>query len=54
MPISLFQKFSISPVHVLVDYIPSRVDLVALGHGKYVELVNLFQWKVILVNSLCM
>nr|GEV27007.1 autophagy-related protein 2 [Tanacetum cinerariifolium] len=40
-----FQKFSISPVLFRVDYIPSGVDLVALGHGKYVELVNLFQWK---------
>lgn len=40
-----FQKFSISPVVVRIDYIPSRVDLAALGHGKYVELVNLFQWK---------
>lgn len=40
-----FQKFSILPVVVRVDYIPSRVDLAALGHGKYVELVNLFQWK---------
>ncbi|KAL7585865.1 hypothetical protein Lser_V15G45805 [Lactuca serriola] len=40
-----FQKFSITPVVVRVDYIPSRVDLPALGHGKYVELVNLFQWK---------
>lgn len=40
-----FQKFSVSPFVVLVDYIPSRVDLAALGHGKYVELVNLSQWK---------
>ncbi|KAM0028778.1 putative vacuolar protein sorting-associated protein [Helianthus debilis subsp. tardiflorus] len=40
-----FQKFSISPVVVRVDYIPSHVDLAALGHGKFVELVNLFQWK---------
>ncbi|KAI3755523.1 hypothetical protein L1987_55326 [Smallanthus sonchifolius] len=40
-----FQKFSISPVIIRVDYIPSHVDLVALGHGKFVELVNLFQWK---------
>lgn len=40
-----FQKFSILPVVVRVDYIPSRVDLPALGHGKYVELVNLFPWK---------
>ncbi|CAH1444910.1 unnamed protein product [Lactuca virosa] len=40
-----FQKFSITPVVVRVDYIPSRVDLPAVGHGKYVELVNLFQWK---------
>ncbi|KVI01947.1 Autophagy-related, C-terminal [Cynara cardunculus var. scolymus] len=38
-------KFSISPFVVRIDYIPSRVDLAALGHGKYVELVNLFQWK---------
>lgn len=40
-----FQKFSISSFVVRVDYIPSRVDLAALGHRKYVELVNLFQWK---------
>ncbi|XP_076951315.1 autophagy-related protein 2-like [Bidens hawaiensis] len=40
-----FQKFSISPVVIRVDYIPSHVDLVALGHGKFVELVNVFQWK---------
>ncbi|CAH1425778.1 unnamed protein product [Lactuca virosa] len=33
-------------VVVRVDYIPSRVDLPALGHGKYVELVNPFQWKL--------
>ncbi|CAI9297813.1 unnamed protein product [Lactuca saligna] len=32
-------------VVVRVDYIPSRVDLPSLGHGKYVELVNPFQWK---------
>ncbi|XP_071733670.1 autophagy-related protein 2 [Rutidosis leptorrhynchoides] len=40
-----FQKFSVSPFIIRVDYIPSHVDLAALGHGKYVELVNLFQWK---------
>ncbi|KAL8264601.1 hypothetical protein R6Q59_022731 [Mikania micrantha] len=40
-----FQKFSISPVVIRVDYIPSHVDLAALGHGRFVELVNLFQWK---------
>nr|XP_043627470.1 autophagy-related protein 2 isoform X2 [Erigeron canadensis] len=40
-----FQKFSISSFVVRVDYIPSRVDVAALGHGKYAELVNLFQWK---------
>ncbi|CAH1430963.1 unnamed protein product [Lactuca virosa] len=33
-------------VVVRVDYIPSRVDLPALGHGKYVELVIPFQWKL--------
>ncbi|KAJ0654838.1 hypothetical protein HanLR1_Chr14g0511641 [Helianthus annuus] len=27
-----FQKFSISPVVIRVDYIPSHVDLAALGH----------------------
>ncbi|KAI7756012.1 hypothetical protein M8C21_011166, partial [Ambrosia artemisiifolia] len=30
---------------IRVDYIPSHVDLAALGHGKFVELVNLSQWK---------
>lgn len=48
---ALFQKFSISPIVIRVDYIPSHVDLAALGHGKYVELVNLFQWKVVLMIS---
>lgn len=42
----LFQKFDIWPVVVRVDYSPHHVDLTALGSGKYVELVNLFPWKV--------
>lgn len=40
-----FQKFDIKPFSVRVDYIPQRVDLAALGGGKYVELVNLVPWK---------
>ncbi|KAF8013693.1 hypothetical protein BT93_I1529 [Corymbia citriodora subsp. variegata] len=40
-----FQKFDIRPFSVRVDYIPQRVDLAALGGGKYVELVNLVPWK---------
>ncbi|KAL4581217.1 hypothetical protein LXL04_017427 [Taraxacum kok-saghyz] len=39
------EEYRITPLVVRVDYIPSRVDLPAIGHGKYVELVNLFQWK---------
>nr|KAJ0220469.1 hypothetical protein LSAT_V11C200057600 [Lactuca sativa] len=42
----LLQLEFIIPVAVRADYIPSRVDLPALGQEKYVELVNLFQWKV--------
>ncbi|CAN1133503.1 Autophagy-related protein 2 [Linum perenne] len=38
-------KFDVSPILIRVDYTPSRVDLTALGGGKYVELVNLVPWK---------
>lgn len=44
----MFQKFDISPVIVRVDYSPCHVDLAALRGGKYVELVNLVPWKVII------
>uniref|UniRef100_A0A2P2KFX3 Autophagy-related protein 2 n=1 Tax=Rhizophora mucronata TaxID=61149 RepID=A0A2P2KFX3_RHIMU len=40
-----FQKFDIWPIVLQVDYSPCRVDLAALGGGKYVELVNLVPWK---------
>ncbi|CAN0846557.1 Autophagy-related protein 2 [Linum grandiflorum] len=40
-----FQKFDVCPILIRVDYTPSRVDLTALGGGKYVELVNLVPWK---------
>ncbi|KAJ8763370.1 hypothetical protein K2173_002253 [Erythroxylum novogranatense] len=40
-----FQVFDISPILLRVDYSPCRVDLAALGGGKYVELVNLVTWK---------
>lgn len=43
----LFQKFDILPFTIRVDYSPCHVDLAALSGGKYVELVNLFPWKVI-------
>ncbi|KAK4493461.1 hypothetical protein RD792_006586 [Penstemon davidsonii] len=43
------QKFDIWPLLIRVDYIPYRVDLAALRDGKYVELVNLVPWKVILL-----
>ncbi|EEF43703.1 autophagy-related protein 2 isoform X2 [Ricinus communis] len=40
-----FQKFDVRPTVLRVDYSPHRVDLAALGGGKYVELVNLVPWK---------
>ncbi|XP_068466157.1 autophagy-related protein 2 isoform X2 [Phaseolus vulgaris] len=45
-----FQKLDIWPILVRVDYSPSRVDLAALRHGKYVELVNLVPWKGVELN----
>ncbi|KAI9123609.1 hypothetical protein K1719_004909 [Acacia pycnantha] len=45
-----FQKFDIRPILVRVDYSPHRVDLAALGGGKYVELVNLVPWKGVELN----
>ncbi|CAI0556958.1 unnamed protein product [Linum tenue] len=42
---SFVQKFDMCPILLRVDYTPSRVDLAALGGGKYVELVNLVPWK---------
>ncbi|XP_027345674.1 autophagy-related protein 2 isoform X2 [Abrus precatorius] len=45
-----FQKLDIWPIHVRVDYSPSHVDLAALRHGKYVELVNLVPWKGVELN----
>lgn len=44
----LFQNVDIWPIIIRVDYSPCRVDLPALGSGKYVELVNLVPWKVFL------
>ncbi|RDX78353.1 Autophagy-related protein 2, partial [Mucuna pruriens] len=43
-------KLDIWPILVRVDYCPSHVDLAALRHGKYVELVNLVQWKGVELN----
>lgn len=40
-----FQKCEIYPLTIHVDYVPRRVDLVALRGGKYVELINLVSWK---------
>ncbi|ERM97144.1 autophagy-related protein 2 isoform X1 [Amborella trichopoda] len=40
-----FQKCDIWPVVVRVDYVPRRVDLVALRGGNYAELLNLVSWK---------
>ncbi|XP_060676468.1 autophagy-related protein 2 isoform X1 [Ziziphus jujuba] len=40
-----FQAIDIWPILIRVDYSPCRVDLPALGGGKYVELVNLVPWK---------
>ncbi|KAF2294790.1 hypothetical protein GH714_018105 [Hevea brasiliensis] len=40
-----FQKFDVWPTVLRVDYSPYRIDLAALGSGKYVELVNLVPWK---------
>ncbi|XP_019421294.1 PREDICTED: autophagy-related protein 2 [Lupinus angustifolius] len=45
-----FQKLDIWPILVRVDYSPSHVDLAALRHGKYVELVNLVPWKGVELN----
>lgn len=45
-----FQKLDIWPILVQVDYIPNHVDLAALRHGKYVELVNLVPWKRVELN----
>ncbi|KAF3435392.1 hypothetical protein FNV43_RR22481 [Rhamnella rubrinervis] len=40
-----FQNVDIWPILLRVDYSPHRVDVAALGGGKYVELVNLVPWK---------
>ncbi|XP_020210113.1 autophagy-related protein 2 [Cajanus cajan] len=45
-----FQKLDIWPILVRVDYSPNHVDLAALRHGKYVELVNLVPWKGVELN----
>ncbi|KAI4295638.1 hypothetical protein L6164_035661 [Bauhinia variegata] len=45
-----FQKLDIWPILVRVDYSPHHVDLAALRHGKYVELVNLVPWKGVELN----
>ncbi|KAK7362652.1 hypothetical protein VNO77_04771 [Canavalia gladiata] len=45
-----FQKLDIWPILVRVDYSPKHVDLAALRHGKYVELVNLVPWKGVELN----
>ncbi|KHN31066.1 Autophagy-related protein 2 [Glycine soja] len=43
-------KLDIWPIIVRVDYSPHHVDLAALRHGKYVELVNLVPWKGVELN----
>ncbi|KAK7400811.1 hypothetical protein VNO78_12118 [Psophocarpus tetragonolobus] len=45
-----FQRLDIWPILVRVDYSPNHVDLAALRHGKYVELVNLVAWKGVELN----
>lgn len=40
-----FQKCEIYPVTIHVNYVPRRVDLVALKGGNYAELLNLVSWK---------
>ncbi|KAL1290521.1 hypothetical protein HN51_059004 [Arachis hypogaea] len=45
-----FQKLDIWPILIRVDYSPKHVDLAALRHGKYVELVNLVPWKGVELN----
>ncbi|GLJ21511.1 hypothetical protein SUGI_0397720 [Cryptomeria japonica] len=39
-------KCEIRPLTIHVDYIPHRVNLVALQGGNYAELLNLISWKV--------
>lgn len=45
-----FQKCEIHPLTIHVDYVPRRVDLVALRGGNYAELLNLVSWKGIDLN----
>ncbi|MED6187345.1 hypothetical protein PIB30_075540 [Stylosanthes scabra] len=44
------EKLDIRPILIRVDYSPKHVDLAAIRHGKYVELVNLVPWKGVELN----
>mmetsp|Transcript_2225 Transcript_2225/g.3206 ORF Transcript_2225/g.3206 Transcript_2225/m.3206 type:complete len:635 (+) Transcript_2225:1464-3368(+) len=41
IPGVFFQNFKVKPCKLKVDYLPEKVDLDALKHGSYVEIINL-------------